>query len=298
MKTERNILIAFILNLFFAVFEFFGGLYTGSIAIVSDAIHDAGDALGIGVSYFLERKSKKQPDEKYTYGYTRYSLLGGLITALILLVGAGVVIFNAFSKLFSPLKINYDGMIIFAVVGVLVNFAAAYFTHEGDSINQRAVNLHMVEDVLGWLAVLVGAVVMRFTNLYILDPLMSIGVSLFVIINAAKTIKEIFNMFLEKVPDGISVEEIREKLLEVEGVNDVHHIHVWKLNEYSCYATMHIVTDENCCVIKERVRDELCGLGIVHATLELEGCGEACGEENCKVKFNDACGGHCHHHHH
>ena len=150
MKTERNILIAFILNFAFSIFEFIGGAITGSVAIVSDAVHDIGDAMSIGASYFLEKKSKKQPDETYTYGYARYSVMGGVITTFVLIFGSVAVIYNAILRIVNPVEINYDGMIVFAVVGVVVNLAAAYFTREGDSINQKAVNLHMLEDVLGW----------------------------------------------------------------------------------------------------------------------------------------------------
>ena len=184
MKTEKNILIAFILNLAFSVFEFIGGIFTGSVAIISDAVHDIGDAASIGVAFFLERKSKKQPDEKYTYGYARYSVLGSALTSLILLLGSATVIYNAVRRIVTPTEINYSGMIIFAIVGVCVNLGAALLTRHGDSLNQRSVNLHMLEDVLGWIVVLVGAVVMSFTDLYIIDPLMSIGVAIFILINA------------------------------------------------------------------------------------------------------------------
>ena len=160
-KLPRNILTAFILNLAFSVFEFIGGIYTGSIAVISDAVHDIGDAASIGISYFLEKKSKRQPDAAFTYGYMRYSVIGSVITTMILLVGSAVVAYNAVGRIITPVAINYNGMILFAVVGVCVNFAAAFFTREGDSLNQKAVNLHMLEDVLGWLVVLVGAVVIR-----------------------------------------------------------------------------------------------------------------------------------------
>ena len=155
MKTQRNILIAFILNITFSIFEFVGGLLTNSVAILSDSDHDLGDAISIGISYFMDRKSKKKADNKYTYGYIRYSVLGGVITTTILLVGSILVIIGAVKRLFNPVEINYSGMIIFAVVGVILNFIAAYVTREGDSINQKAVNLHMLEDVLGWVIVLI-----------------------------------------------------------------------------------------------------------------------------------------------
>ena len=295
MKTERNILIAFILNLFFSIFEFVGGVFTGSVAVVSDAIHDLGDAASIGISYFLERKSKKQPDSNYTYGYLRYSVLGSIITTLILLFGSAAVIYNAVLRIITPAEINYNGMIIFAVFGVAVNFIAAMVTKDGDSLNQKAVNLHMLEDVLGWVVVLIGAVVMRFTDLKIIDPILSIAVAAFILINAIKNLKEILDLFLEKIPHGIEIDEIKEHLLEIQGVLDVHHIHIWSMDGQNNYATMHIVTNENSGDIKEKVRHELSEHNIGHATLEIEAEGENCHEQNCTIDLHAS---HHHHHHH
>ena len=295
MKSEKNILIAFLLNLFFALFEFVGGIFTGSVAILSDALHDIGDALSIGLAFIFEKKSKKQPDEIYTYGYGRYSVLGGLITTLVLMAGSVVVIAQAVGKLINPTEINYNGMIIFALVGVSVNFVAAYVTRDGDSVNQKAVNLHMLEDVLGWVVVLVGAIVMRFTDLYIIDPIMSVAVAIFILINALKNIKAVIDIFLEKAPKNISVEEIKNHLLAIDGVADVHHIHIRSFDGHNHYATMHIVTAKDTHTIKDKVRDELKDHGIVHSTIETEGPDEVCHEKHCHtVKHNH----HSHHHHH
>lgn len=296
MKTERNILIAFILNLCFSAFEFFGGIFSGSVAILSDAIHDIGDSLSIGLSYFFEKKSKKAPDNDYTYGYRRYSVIGGVITTVILLFGSAAVIYNAVVRIIYPAQIKYDSMILFAVVGVLVNFLAAYFTREGDSVNQRAVNLHMLEDVLGWAVVLVGAVVMRFTNFYLLDPIMSIAVAIFIFVNALKNLKETVNIFLEKTPEGICPEHLREEICQIDGVIDAHHIHIWTLDGSCNYATMHIVTNDESGSLKTRVKEFLKGEGICHATLELEKEGEACESVNCEVHYHER--SHSHHHHH
>lgn len=297
MKTDKNILIAFLLNLFFSLFEFVGGVFTGSVAIVSDAVHDIGDAASIGISYFLEKKSRKKPDDVYTYGYLRYSVIGSVITTLILLFGSLVVIYNAVLRIIEPTKINYDGMIIFAVVGVAVNFCAAFFTREGDSLNQKAVNLHMLEDVLGWAVVLVGAIVMRFTDFALIDPIMSIGVAVFILINATKNLKEAIDLFLEKTPCGIDIKEIKEHLIELDGVIDVHHIHVWSMDGQVTFATMHVVTNSEAHSIKEKIREELLEHGISHATLELEAENEHCHEECCNIEFS-AHSGHHHHHHH
>ena len=297
-KTDSNILIAFILNLTFSILEFIGGTFTGSVAIISDSIHDLGDALSIGISYFLERKSKKKPNEKYTYGYARYSVLGSTITTVILLTGSLLVIYNAILRIINPVEINYNGMIIFAVFGVVINFIAAYFTKEGDSLNQKSVNLHMLEDVLGWVVVLIGAIVMKFVDISYIDPILSICVALFIFINACKNLKDSLNVFLEKTPDGIEVSEIKEHLSEIEGIVDVHHIHVWSMDGFSNFATLHIVVNDNCKEIKTKAREELKEHGINHVTIEIENEGEKCSSENCEINCTDNIHHHHHHHHH
>lgn len=298
MKTERNILIAFLLNLSFAVFECFGGILTGSVAILSDAVHDLGDALSIGFSFLLERKSKGQPDAIHTFGYARYSVLGGILTTVILLLGSAAVLCNALHRLFSPTDIHYDGMILFAVVGVCVNAGAAFFTRSGGSLNQRAVNLHMLEDVLGWLVVLAGAVIMRFTALSIIDPLLSIGTSAFILISALKTLREALDLFLMKAPHGIDTERVAELVAGVDGVLDIHHLHLWSMDGRHHYASMHVVTNSDPHGIKHRVRDVLSAQGIGHVTLELETEGEPCHQPHCHAEDLAADDHHHHHHHH
>ncbi len=298
MKTQRNMLIAFILNLAFSIFEVVGGIVTGSVAILSDAVHDVGDAASIGIACFLEKKSRRQPDGVYTYGYGRYSVIGSVITTLILLFGSAVVIYNAVRRLIEPTEIDYNGMIVFAVVGVCVNLCAALFTREGGSLNQRAVNLHMLEDVLGWAVVLLGAVVMRFTDFAVLDPLLSIAVAVFILINALRNLTAALELFLEKAPHGINVEELHAHLMAIEGVEDVHHIHLWSLDGQNHYATMHAVTNGEHHAIKDAIRAELREHGIGHATLELEGAGEHCHAAQCHVEYAETTGHHHHHHHH
>lgn len=296
MKTEKNILIAFVLNLAFSIFEFIGGTITGSVAIISDAMHDMGDAASIGLAYFLEKKSKKKPDDIYTYGYLRYSIIGSVISTLILLFSSIVVIWSSIGRIFNPVEINYDGMIVFAIVGVVVNFIAVWFTRDGDSLNQKAVNLHMLEDILGWVVVLIGAIIMRFTDISIIDPIMSICVAVFIFINAIEHLREALDLFLERVPREIDMKEIKEHLLKIDGIQDVHHIHIWSIDGHRNYATMHIVTDEEACVMKEKIRDELKEHNVSHVTLELERSDEVCQEKHCHVSHDDSC--HCRHHNH
>ena len=291
---SKNILIAFILNLVFSLLEFTGGFFTGSVAIVSDAIHDLGDAATIGISYFMERKSHKQPDKIHSFGYGRYSVLGGLITTAVLLIGSFGVIINAIDKIAFPSKIHYNGMIVLSVIGVCVNLVAAFVTHKGSSLNQKSVNLHMLEDTLGWIVVLVGSVVMKFTGFVIIDPIMSIAIGIFIIVNAVKNLKAIFNILLEKVPDNTNIDEIKNHLCEIDGIIDIHHIHIWSSDGINNNATMHIVTQSDFCRVKEKIRHELQDLGIFHATLELETPDENCTERHCHVPMiKPSC---CHHH--
>ena len=294
-KSDKNIFLAFILNIAFSIFEFIGGAITNSVAITSDAIHDMGDAMSIGISYFLEKISKRKPNNKYTYGYIRYSVIGSLITTIILLVGSCYVIYNAINNIITPKTIDYSKMIIFAIIGVLVNFLAVYFTRDGDSLNQKSVNLHMLEDVLGWVVVLIGAIVMKFTDIRLIDPILSIVVALFILINAFLNFKSIVDLFLEKTPNGISIDKIKKHILNINGVKDIHHIHVWSIDGYSNYATMHIVSNEKNDKIKKLVKEELNEYGICHTTIELENEKEKCREKDC-VLDNIRTGNHHHHH--
>ena len=298
MKSKKKILVAFLINLFFSVFEFLGGIITGSIAIVSDAIHDFGDAFSIGVSFLLEKVSERKPDEKYTYGYYRYSVLGGVIQSAILLCGSLIVIYNGVIRLFSPEAIDYGKMIVIALVGFFANFFAVYFTRGEDSINQKAINLHMLEDVLGWAVVLLGAVIMKFTDLYILDSVMSIALAIFIMMGALKNLKSVLDIFLEKIPEGIDISEIKKHLLNIDGVLDVHHLHIWSMDGFKNSATLHAVCDGDFAEIKKNIKEELKEHNISHITVECEMPGENCGDEICESGEIHHSHHHHHHHHH
>ena len=294
MKSQKRILTAFVLNLIFAVFEFIGGTVTGSVAIISDSVHDFGDSVSIGISYILEGKSKKEPDDKYTFGYGRYSILGSLIMTVILIVGSVFVIIHASGRIIHPVEIDYNGMILFAVFGVGANLVASIATRGDGSLNQKAVSLHMFEDVLGWGAVLLGAIFMKFTDITYIDPIISIGIAIFLLVHAFKHFKEICDIFFEKTPHGIDVAELKHHLKEINGVLDVHHLHVRTLDGVNHIATLHIVTSSDPATVKKTVKEELEEHGISHTTVEIETPEEECGELVCHPNHNE----HSHHHHH
>ncbi len=294
MKTEKNILIAFLLNLAFSIFELVGGLFTNSVAILTDSIHDLGDALSIGISYFLEKKSKKKPDKNHTYGYIRYSVIGSIITTVILLVGSCFVIYESIKRIMNPVVVNYDGMIIFAIFGVVINTIASIVTKDGDSLNQRAVNLHMLEDVLGWIVVLIGSILMKFTDIYLIDSILSIGVAIFILFHSLKNLKKVLDIFLEVTPKNIDLDELKKHILNVDGVVDVHHIHVRSIDGYNNYATLHVVVKKYSEKTKKEVKEELEEHNICHSTIELELENEHCEDDKCNVKNIKV----EHHHHH
>ena len=284
----KNIGIAFFLNLIFSIAEALGGLFTNSISIISDAIHDFGDAISLGISFLLEKKSQKKPNDTYTYGYLRYSLLGAIITSIILLIGSILVLYNAIPRLFNPVAVDYDVMIVFAIFGFLINSYAAYRTSHAEKHNEKAINLHMLEDVFGWIAVLIGSICIKLFNLYIIDPILSIIIALYILFHVYKYLKEIFEIFMEKVPSDIGVNDVRNTLLKkFNEVEDIHHIHIWTLDGINNYITAHILLkdkmkNENIILLKKKLKEELNLLNINHSTLEIEYNNEKCEHKKCK----------------
>ncbi len=300
MKSEKNIFIAFILNLLFAIVELIGGFVTNSISIVSDSVHDFGDALSIGMAFFLEKKSNKKPDTKYTYGYLRYSLLSALLTSVILLVGAIFVIINAVPRLMNPTEVNHTGMIILGILGVVVNLIAAARTSHSHNLNEKAINLHLIEDVLGWVAVLAGSVVIKFTGLYIIDPILSIGITMYILYHVYRNIKEVFEVLLEKAPSDVDMEKLTHELNELEEIKDVHHMHIWTMDNIHHYITLHAVLDEENKDIehaKHKIREVLEKYNLTHSTIEIEY--NKCEHDGCEIEHKEEHShGHHHHHHH
>ena len=295
MKTDKNILVAFLLNLGFSIFEIIGGVLTNSIAIISDAFHDFIDAFSIGLSYFLERKSKKKADYKYTYGYIRYSVLGALITTTFLLVGSIIVIIGAVDRLFNRADINYNGMIIISIIGIVVNFIAAYKTREGDSLNQKSVNLHMLEDVLGWVIVFIGSILMKFTDITYIDSIMSIIIAIYILIHALENLKSVLDLFLVKTPKNVDIDALKKELLKVKNVSDIHHIHIWSMDGVNNYATIHaVINTKDFEKVKKELKKELEEHGIVHSTIEIEAKDSKCDELDCEIKNIKST---THHHH-
>ena len=286
-KAEENILIAFLLNLLFSIIEVIGGFLTNSISILTDSIHDFGDALSIGLSYLLEKKSKKKSNKNYTYGYLRYSLLGALITSTILLVGSIIAIYNAIPRLIKPQEINYETMIVIAVFGVLINSYAAYKTAFGEKHNEKAINLHMLEDVLGWIAVLIGSIFIKYFNLTIIDPILSILIAIYILYHVYRNLKEVFDIFMEKSPVYIDVNEVKNEInKQNDEIKNIHHVHIWSLDGINNYMTAHVLlkkdlNEKQIIELKNKLKEQLKKSNINHTTLEIEYNNEKCNSKEC-----------------
>lgn len=284
-SADDNILVAFFLNVFFVFVEIIGGIFTNSFAILSDAIHDFGDCVAIGFAYLMEKLSQKSPDEKYTYGYRRYSLLSAIITSVILVVGSAFVIIGAVKRLGEPKEIQGLGMLVIAVFGVIINGAAVLRTRKGFGANERAISLHLLEDVMGWIAVLIGSVLIYAFKWYFIDGILSMLIAGFLLFESVKNIKDVFGIFLEKSPRNVDIKKLKEDILCIEGVNDVHHIHIWSLDGEKNMATLHIgITDEPTIelykYVKAKVQDVSVNAGIEHLTVQIDIDGE-CFMDNC-----------------
>lgn len=278
---SKNIKLAFILNFSFTILEIIGGLLTNSIAILSDAVHDLGDSISLGLAWFLSNYSEKEHNNLYTYGYRRYSLLSAFINTVVLIVGSILVLWNAIARLFSPEQANAKGMIAFAIVGVLVNGFAAFKTKDGTSLNERVVSWHLLEDVLGWIAVLIVGIIMLFKDIPILDPILSIGITIFILINVYSNFKETVLLFLQTVPKDINIDNIVNDLQNIDKVVDIHHTHIWSLDSEHHVLSTHIKVDSSCTLddiknIKFKAKEIIDRLNIEHITIEIELENEIC----------------------
>ena len=278
--STENIRTAFFLNLGFAIIEVIGGLLTNSVAILSDALHDFGDSLTLGVSWYFSKVAAKKGDEKYSYGYKRFSLLGAIISSIVLLTGSIFIITEAIPRILNPVQPDTSGMILLGILGVGVNGGAALRLSKGHSINEKVVYLHLLEDVLGWVAVLIGAVVMHFTDLPIIDPILSVLIALFILFNVFKNLKQSFKIILQGTPQDLDLEKIHEEVLSVSEVRSFHDCHTWTMDgEYHVLSIHLIVKDLDMTTlekVKKEVKEKLKSVGIDHTTIEFEQEGADC----------------------
>ena len=267
----KNISVAFFLNLFFVVVEVLGGLFTNSLAILSDALHDFGDCLSLAIAWAFQKKATRERDPKYTYGYRRFSLLGSIFLSGVLFVSSLFVLFEAGKRLFGPQEVNAHGMLWIAILGIMINGAAALRLKKGRSLNEQAVFLHIMEDVLGWVAVLIVSIVMMLVDFPILDPLLSVAISIWVLIHVFRNMRKTFRVMLQATPDNIDREELEKTLNAVKDVLSIHDFHLWTMDGESHIMTLHVVSRTiNPEQLKQNIIHAAKMFGINHVTIEIE----------------------------
>ncbi|MBA2176725.1 cation transporter [Halobacillus locisalis] len=274
-SSTGKIKVAFFLNLGFTIIEIIGGLLTNSMAILSDALHDLGDSLSLGLAWFLQKFSNKDHSTDFSFGYRRFSLLAALINSVVLIVGSVFILTEAIPRLMNPEQPNTIGMIILSVLGILVNGAAVFRLRGGDSMNQKVMTWHLLEDVLGWVAVLIVSIIMTFTDLPILDPIASIGITLFILYNVIVNFVKTMRLFLEGVPKNIDLEDLIEKMNAVEAIKSTHHTHLWSMDgDHHAFSTHVVVgssaTKEEICDVKDSIKDIISSIHLDHVTIEVE----------------------------
>lgn len=281
-RSTRNLRTAFLLNLGFTVLEVVGGLLTNSMAILSDALHDLGDSLSLAMAWYLQSVSDRGADNRFSYGYGRFSLLGALITAIVLIGGSLFILSEAIPRMLDPEPTNAPGMIAIAFVGIGVNGYAVWRLRSDKGMNAQTVAWHLLEDVLGWVAVLIVGVTLLFSDFYVLDPVLSILVTLYVLFNVVKNVRETLAIFLQATPGSVDLEDISRRLESLPNVRSTHHTHVWSLDGEHHVLTTHLVVPD------ETSRDEIIRLKsdskavvgemkLDHVTVEVEFESEDCG---------------------
>ena len=283
-QNTRSIRFAFFLNLIFTLIEITGGIWTNSVAILSDALHDLGDSLTLGLTWNLEKYSQKGKDKKYSYGYIRFSMLGALVNTIVLIVGSLIILSEAIPRIIRPEQADAKGMALLAVGGILVNGIAALRVSKSKSLNARMVAWHLFEDLLGWIAVLVVSIVLLFRAIYILDPILSVLITIYVLYNVVCNLKKTLVLFMQAVPEGIDVSVLEDKIMAIDKVRSIHHLHVWSLDGEHHVLTIHVVIESKSTLEDvQRVRKEINALmeemDFEHTAIQVE-----CEDETCLMK--------------
>ena len=300
MSSKFAVWLAFVLNFSFAIIEFiFGGLF-GSSAILADAVHDLGDALAIGISAFLESISNREEDSHYTLGYKRFSLLGAILTAVILITGSSLVILENISKLIEPQPVDHEGMLWLGVIAIAINLTASLIVRKGQTKNESILSLHFLEDTLGWLAVIVVAIILRYTDWYFLDPLLSLLISAFILSKALPRFWSTLKIFLDAVPEGVDIQQVKSDLEQLDHVISINQLNLWTMDGLEKNAIVHVCLEHvnHMEVCKEAIRTLLKDCGFQNVTIEVDEDLATHRAHKRKIEELEASQSHGHDHHH
>ena len=299
MRTKHAVWLAFFLNLSYAIVEFIAGGIFGSSAVLADSIHDFGDAIAIGISAFLESISNREEDSHYTLGYKRFSLLGAMVTAVILMTGSVLVILENITKLFHPQPVNDEGILWLGIIAVSINVLASLVICKGQTKNESILSLHFLEDTLGWVAVILMAIVLRFTDWYILDPLLSLAISIFILSKAIPRFWSTLRIFLDAVPEGVDIQQVKRDLEQLDYVASINQLNLWTMDGLEKNAIVHVCLKEieQMELCKESIRSILKDCGFQNVTIEVDADLETHQTHKRNMEELEASQSHGHDHH-
>lgn len=265
----NNTKITILFNLTFSILEIIGGFLTNSISIISSAIHDFGDSITVCLENLFNKKSKQKPNNKYSFGYSRYKLIGKFFTSILLLITSGIIIYFAINRIKNPLNINYDGMIIFSIFGILLNAYVAYKLK-----NDKENNYNTMIDVYGWLIVLISSILIKLFKIFIIDPVVAIIMALYMLYQTYKYLNEIFNAIMEKVPVALNIDKIQNDIIiNNSNIKEIDNLNIWSIDNKNIYFSGHIILNENLdykkiIELKNNIKKYLNEQNINHITLE------------------------------
>ena len=272
MSSKTSIWLAFFLNLSYAIVEFIAGGIFGSSAVLADSVHDLGAAIAIAISALLETISNREEDRQYTLGYKRFSLLGAMLTAVILMIGSVLVILENVTKIVHPQPVNEKGILWLGIIAVAINVLASLVVRKGKTKNESILSLHFLEDTLGWLAVILMAIILRYTDWYILDPLLSLVISIFILSKAIPRFWSALKIFLDAVPEGVDIKQVKKDLEQLDHVASVNQLNLWTMDGLEKNAIVHVCLEEieHIEYCKESIRNLLKDYGFQNVTIEVD----------------------------
>ena len=301
MKAKYAVCLAFFLNLTYAIVEFIAGGVFGSSAVLADSVHDLGDAITIGISAFLETISNREEDNRYTLGYKRFSLLGALVTSIILMIGSVLVILENIAKIFHPQPVNDEGILWLGIIAITINIVSSLVVGKGKTKNESILTLHFLEDTLGWVAVILMAIVLRFTDWYILDSLLSLVISIFILTKALPRFWSTLKIFLDAVPEGVDIQQVKSDLERLDHVASINQLNLWTMDGLEKNAIVHVCLEhvKHMEVCKESIRTLLKESGFQNVTIEVDEdlATHRAHKRNIEELEVDQGHGHDHHHH-
>ena len=300
MSPKTSIWLAFFLNLSYAIVEFIAGGIFGSSAVLADSVHDLGDAMAIGLSALLETISNREEDRQYTLGYKRFSLLGAMLTAVILMIGSVLVILENITKIAHPQPVNENGILWLGIIAVVINVLASLVVRKEKTKNESILSLHFLEDTLGWLAVILMAIILRFTDWYILDPLLSLVISIFILSKAIPRFWSALKIFLDAVPEGVDIKQVKNDLEQLDHVVSVNQLNLWTMDGLEKNAIVHVCLEEieHIEYCKESIRNLLKDYDFQNVTIEVDADLATHQAHKRKIEELEVGQSHGHEHHH